>query len=243
MNAIFIINIIICLILSVLGLFFLIGKRNGINKIIQLELNARTLCNFSIMLVLGAIVMFFIFFINIKLELIEIVSKQDLAVLLTNIPIEFTTALGEELFLRVLVFIGILSIKDIKPLALLLSSLMFCLLHSPDTYIKFISYFLAGLMYGISYLKFKTVWAPTGLHLAWNYFQGVVFGFPVGNQISNGYFAINVIDSKVWNGGDYGPEGSILGIFARILIILIILVITHIIKEYLNAPDFLKIEK
>lgn len=243
MKIIMIINILIFFILSIIGLIYLLKKRKIAEKTIQIKINFRTMSIFSVMFVLGAILMAIIFIVNLKFELITVVSKQNFILLLKNIPNEFITAFGEELFLRVLVFVGILSLINNKIIALLLCSLIFCFLHSPDTHVNFISYFLAGLMYGISYLKFKTVWAPTGLHFAWNYFQGVVFGFPVGNQISNGYFVINVIDSKVWNGGDYGPEGSILGIFARILIILIILVITHIVKKYLNAPDFLKIEK
>lgn len=241
MAIISIISIIIFLLLSILGLIYLAKKLKVTVNLIQIEINFRTMSSFFGMFVLGAILVFFIFSINIKLELIEIVSKQDLAVLLTNIPIEFTTALGEELFLRVLVFIGILSIKDNKLLALLLSSLIFCLLHSPDTHIKFISYFLAGLMYGISFLSFQTIWAPIGLHFSWNFFQSAIFGFPVGGQLSNGYLKICIIDNTVWNGGAYGPEGSLLGICARIIIIILILLFSFLLNRQLSSPDFLKL--
>lgn len=243
MTVIAIINIFIFLILSILGLVFLINKRKVAERIIQVKINLRTMLSFSVMFLLGTISMIIIFIVNIKLELITVVSKQDFFFLLMNIPNEFIVAFGEEFLLRVLVFVGILSLINNKIIALLLSSLIFCFLHSPVTMISFTSYFLAGLMYGISYLRFKTVWAPTGLHFAWNYFQGVVFGFPVGNQISNGYFAINMIDSEIWNGGTYGPEGSILGIFARILIIQIVLFITYTLQRYFNVPEFLEIEK
>ncbi|HQN92920.1 MAG TPA: CPBP family intramembrane metalloprotease [Prolixibacteraceae bacterium] len=191
---------------------------------------------------MGAIAILSILFINIKLELIEILSKRGISVLLKNIPNEFITALGEELFIRVFVFIGILKLKDNKLVALIISSLIFCLLHSPETPVRFISYFLAGLMYGISFLMFKTIWASTGLHFSWNYFQGAVCGFPVGSQLSNSYLNINITDSISWNGGEYGPEGSILGIVARILIILLVILISSLLKKQLNTTEFLRMK-
>jgi uncharacterized protein len=236
------VNILIFIALSICGLIFLIKNRRFANAIIQLNINIRTTTSFFVMLALGAILMTAIFLVNIKLGLITVTSQQNIAVLLKNIPNEFINAFGEELLLRVLVFVGIISIIKNKIIALLVSSLIFCFLHSPQNMIGFSSYFLAGSMYGISFLMFKTIWAPTGLHFAWNYFQGVVFGFPVGNRISDGYYVINVIESEIWNGGAFGPEGSILGICARVLIIFSIILISLILKSFLNAPDFLKLK-
>lgn len=240
MIAISIINVIIFIIICIFGLTFFIKNHKVAKEIIQININSRTISSFFLMFALGAMVMFLIFIVNLNLNFITVISLQNISILLKNIPNEFSIALIEELLFRGLIFVGILICTNRKIITLLLSSLIFCFLHSPDTVNSLTSYFLAGLMYGISYLKFKTIWAPTGLHFAWNYFQGIVFGFPVGTQISNSYFEIIVIDSKVWNGGDHGPEGSILGIFARCLIILSILIISFRLKGFLNAPDFLK---
>jgi len=160
-----------------------------------------------------------IFFINKNLGLIEIVSKKDLTFCLKNIPNDFFTAFGEEMLIRVLVFIGILYTTNSKFVALIGSSMIFCFLHNPESWISVFSYFLAGLMYGLAFLWLKTIWAPIGLHFAWNYFQGTMFGFPVSNQLSDGCFSIKIVNNTIWNGYELGSEGCILALIFRILII------------------------
>ena len=96
---------------------------------------------------------------------------------------------------------------------LLLSSLLFTCLHvfNPNvTLLSLINIFLAGLMLGILFLKTKSIWAPIGLHMGWNFLQGSFFGFEV-----SGLDVYSFIDSKevghdLLTGGSFGFEGSIL---------------------------------
>ena len=108
--------------------------------------------------------------------------------------------------------------------------------------ISVFSYFLAGLMYGLAFLKFKSIWAATGLHFTWNYFQGAIFSFPVSRGIANGYFNLNINDNWIWNGGDIGPEGSVFGVLCRILIIIIIFLLANK-YEIKKSIKFLDIKK
>jgi len=242
MNIIGIINIIAFLILATIGLVFTIKKRKDFINIVQLQIDKKTIIGFLTMLFVSGFIMFFIFLINLKLGLLEIISRDNVFLLIKNIPIEFINAMGEEFLFRILVFLGLLFLIDNKIIALALSSIMFCFMHTPESMISIVSYMFAGLMYGIAFLTLRTIWAPIGLHFGWNYFQGIVFGFPVSNQISDGYLLLEIVDSAMWNGGNIGPEGSIVGIFGRIVIIITILIIGFIICKRMMSDQFLRIE-
>ena len=67
----------------------------------------------------------------------------------------------------------------------------------------------AGLLLGAAYKWAGTLWAPIGIHWAWNYFQGPVFGFAVsGNETPS--LVQPVIDGPAWlTGGPFGAEASV----------------------------------
>ncbi|MBX3280340.1 MAG: CPBP family intramembrane metalloprotease [Acidobacteria bacterium] len=69
---------------------------------------------------------------------------------------------------------------------------------------------LAGVWLGVAYLKTRNLWFPTGLHLAWNWTMGAVFGLPVsGLHIpSQSVFAVAETGPEWLTGGSYGPEGG-----------------------------------
>ena len=167
--------------------------------------------------------MFLIFLTNKQLGFIQIQSTNDWVLSISQVPENFLSAFGQEFFFRIVVFIALIYLIGSKTITLILSSLVFCLVHAPTDYISFLSYFLAGLMYGLAFLKFRSIWAAIGLHFTWNYFQGAIFGFPVSRGFSNGYFNIKIDDNWIWNGGEIGPEGSLLGVLCRIFVIIIIL--------------------
>jgi membrane protease YdiL (CAAX protease family) len=42
--------------------------------------------------------------------------------------------------------------------------------------------FLAGIFLGAYYINRRNLWFPIGLHFAWNFCQGSVFGFEVSGE-------------------------------------------------------------
>lgn len=244
MYLIYSINIILFLVLSIIGISYSIKNKTRFVELTNFQVDRKTIVGFSIMGLVGAVIMFLIFLTNKQLGFIEVESANDWISSIKQIPTDFISAFGEELFFRIFIFIALIYLSGNNLIALVISSVIFCLLHNPMNLISVSSYFIAGLMYGLAFLKFKSIWAATGLHLAWNYFQGAIFGFPVSNGFSNGYFTLEIEDNWIWNGGSIGPEGSIFGVLCRILIIIIIFLLANKygIKESMNFLDIKKKE-
>ncbi len=77
--------------------------------------------------------------------------------------------------------------------------------------------FWAGLMLAGGYLATRRLWLPIGLHWAWNFFQGPVFGFPVSGTGAGGLLRVSAVGSEPLSGGQFGPEASLVGVAACLL--------------------------
>ena len=76
---------------------------------------------------------------------------------------------------------------------------------------------LAGVWFAISYLRSRSLWFPTGIHWAWNWTLGSLFGLPVSGITSFAkYPLLKGYDlGPSWlTGGSYGIEGGIAGTIA-----------------------------
>ena len=104
-------------------------------------------------------------------------------------------------------------------LAWLGSAVFFGLLHATNpnaSLVSTVNLMGAGIFLGLGYVLSGELALPIGLHMAWNFFQGNVFGFPVsGATFSQAtVFAVQQQGPDVWTGGAFGPEGGLLGVAA-----------------------------
>lgn len=130
---------------------------------------------------------------------------------------------SEELFIRGYVLNSLLNTFN-KYSALTISSLMFATMHfaNPNlTWFAFFNIFIAGVLLGIVYIYTKNLWFSFGLHFSWNFFQGSVFGFNVSGVKISSIFTQDRIYNNIWNGGNFGFEGSILSIILQIICIVV----------------------
>jgi membrane protease YdiL (CAAX protease family) len=96
---------------------------------------------------------------------------------------------------------------------LVLSSAVFGLLHLANPHAALASVlgiFLAGLFLGYAYLRTRQLWLPIGLHVGWNFFEGVVFGFPVSGLDVYRLVKTQIAGPVVWTGGAFGPEAGLI---------------------------------
>ena len=95
--------------------------------------------------------------------------------------------------------------------AVLISSAWFGAAHLLNPNANFIStlgIFLAGLFLAYPYLRTRQLWLSIGLHIGWNFFEGVVFGFPVSGLEIYPLTRIQIHGPELWTGGAFGPEAG-----------------------------------
>lgn len=101
--------------------------------------------------------------------------------------------------------------------ALALSSVLFGAFHlgGPDAnLLGELNIVLWGILFGISYAVTGRLGIPVGIHVAWNFLQGNVFGLPVsGATFPAGAVTFIATDQRgpeLWTGGPFGPEAGLL---------------------------------
>jgi membrane protease YdiL (CAAX protease family) len=169
---------------------------------------------FYLGVVLGAILILIGYFIlmalnQIKFEKIVFNPSE----LISSIILFFIVAIVEETLFRGYVLRNLM-ISANKYVALIISSLLFTIMHgfNPNIeYLGIINLFLAGIFLGISYIHTKNLWFPIALHFSWNLFQ-THFGFNVSGQNSYSLIEFKIMENNMFNGGTFGFEGSILSI-------------------------------
>lgn len=203
-----------------------------------LKLDGSWWLDFGFGLLLGALLMVFIFLVERMAGWVTVTgtfvtsnpAMPFLLIIAAQVVIYFCVGIQEELFSRGYQLTnlaeGLNNIKGIGPagaiiIATLLSSMVFGALHitNPNaTLVSTINLIFAGVFLAAGYLLTGRLAIPIGLHMTWNFFQGNVFGFPVSGT-GHGATFIDIAQSgpTAWTGGAFGPEAGLIGIIAMVL--------------------------
>jgi membrane protease YdiL (CAAX protease family) len=119
---------------------------------------------------------------------------------------------GEELFFRGYGFQVLLrtlgTYRTIVPVGVI-----FALLHGSNpnaTWFGIVNTAGFGILFGYAFLRSRDLWLPIGLHFGWNVTLPL-FGVNIsGLRMRVTGYEMVWTAGKVWSGGDYGPEASLL---------------------------------
>lgn len=160
-------------------------------------------------------------------------DTYSLVFTLFTIPFWILQGTAEEVVSRAWLLPQLASRTNLK-LAVLISSLFFTLLHMGNsglTPLSLVNLFLFGVAMSLYLLKTDTVWGIAGIHGAWNFAQGNLFGVLVSGQSSGtSIMKFTPQGNQSWlSGGSFGIEGSIMT--SLVLLLLIIYLAYQLKKE------------
>ncbi len=130
-------------------------------------------------------------------------------------------------------FMNVLSARYNIAVGLFVSSLFFGLMHlgNPNVSIlAIINIVLVGLFLGIYVIRTNDLWGVCGLHAAWNWSQGNIYGFEVsGQKVASGSLMSLKLKGVQWvTGGGFGPEaGMVAALVLSIGIIVVYFIPLH----------------
>ena len=125
-------------------------------------------------------------------------------------------AASEEVLLRGVVF-RIVSERLGDRAALAISAALFGALHAANpgaTLISSVAIALeAGVLLAAAFMVTRQLWLPIGMHAAWNFTEGGVFGASVSGHEVQGLLSSRFEGHDLLTGGSFGPEASIVAVF------------------------------
>lgn len=93
------------------------------------------------------------------------------------------------------------------------SSCIFALLHIGNPGINgpaALGIIFAGLLLGFAAVRTGNLWLAIGIHLGWNFCEGMIFGFPTSGVAIPSLLHIQVTGPELWTGGAFGPEAGLI---------------------------------
>ena len=154
-------------------------------------------------------------------------NSKDISSLASSLFLFAGVALAEELLFRGFVFQRLIS--GLGPgSAQVLIAVFFLLTHLNNPgmsggikVMASINIFLASILFGLAFLRTRSLAMPLGLHWMANWVQGGVLGFGVSGTEATGLWKPVFGDAPVWfTGGQFGIEASLPGLICIVLMLI-----------------------
>ena len=111
--------------------------------------------------------------------------------------------------------------------AVFVTAVLFGLFHWMNPFMTGLStvdLIIVGCVFAIAYLKTRSLWLPTALHVSWNFCEGFLYSQPVsGVPLHHPIFQVTETGPDWLTGGAFGPEGGILSILVSLGLIVYLL--------------------
>jgi membrane protease YdiL (CAAX protease family) len=176
----------------------------------------RGLATFLSGLAVGSILMGAVYLVLWLLGMARFSSGAGFEGLTAAVMFNLATAMGEELLFRAVLFRIAEQVAG-TTVAIVMSAAIFGILHAANPgatafgigalTIEF------GIMLALAYVLTRNIWLAVGIHMAWNFTQGYVFGVEVsGASQPYSILKTSVSGPDLLTGGSFGPEGSIVAL-------------------------------
>jgi uncharacterized protein len=153
------------------------------------------------------------------------VNDFSFSTLLAGFTVFIGVAVAEELLFRGFIFQRLIQSLGQWPAQIIIAGL-FLLTHinnpgmaGSTKVLASLNIFIASIVFGLAFIKTKSLAMPMGLHFMANYMQGTVMGFGVSGEKEKSLFVPLSDDCPAWlNGGEFGLEASLLGLVAIVVV-------------------------
>lgn len=95
----------------------------------------------------------------------------------------------------------------------------------------------AGLLFGLLYMVTRSLPVCMGLHAAWNFFQGTVYGIPVSGLKADGWLVSTRTGADWLTGGTFGAEASVVAL-ATCVVASCLLLTVALRRDTIVAPSW-----
>ena len=93
-------------------------------------------------------------------------------------------------------------------------------MEGPTQVIAMLDLALGAILFGLAFLRTRSLALPVGLHLGWNWAQGHLLGFGVSGIDYPGWFRPVFLGLPEWlTGGEFGPESSVFAVVVDLVMI------------------------
>ncbi len=155
-----------------------------------------------------------------------IANPLDLSAILPITVLFIAYAVSEELLFRGFIFQRLIAALGEWPAQLIISGLfMVAHLDNPGMtgtikVLASINIFLASILFGLAFIKTRSLALPIGIHFMANWVQGILLGFGVSGNQQASFLKPVLNDAPVWlTGGNFGLEASVPGLVSVIITI------------------------
>jgi uncharacterized protein len=219
-------------------------RRNGmgIRRALGLSLDRRGLLEAGTGMVIAAFAVGLVFTVAYATVTIEVLAVGPPAPLWGDLLSFIMVPFLEELVFRSALLGGLLVLMPNRAwTAILISASIFGGLHLENSHATLLSAAgsgLGGIAYGIAFAATRRIWLPFGLHFAWNYVQGPVLGFALsgGKPLRGTWVQQHSIGPTWFTGGEYGPEGGVVGLVGRVIVLLGLFALFALWRERFTTP-------
>lgn len=142
----------------------------------------------------------------------QVIGTRDASVLAGVIALSITSGVIEEIMLRGLFFRLIEEMLG-SWAALILSAALFGALHLGNDNATLLAgtaiALEAGIMLAAVFMVTRRLWAAIGLHAAWNFTQGGIYGIAISGNQTDGLLRARISGPELLTGGAFGAEASL----------------------------------